>query len=156
MSRPCCGHCVAEGSKRRPAPPSWPPSNFRCVRIAPFMPSTVDDLLGVGRSLWLKMAACSAVTLAMVAAVFLEGEQEPLAVLAAPATVISMLGAVVVGALIGVALSMKDVVEQRVREGKPVAFPLKLLFGFGFASALLWMLLVILTVFAVTMIALAT
>lgn len=64
-------------------------------------------------------------------------------------------GGAVLGAAMGAALSFKDVVETRRAEGKPVAFPLKLLFGYGIWSLLLiWFPGVLFLTFVITMVAL--
>ncbi|QDT64334.1 hypothetical protein [Calycomorphotria hydatis] len=53
------------------------------------------------------------------------------------AAIFILLLLVPVGACAGMALSVKDVVRDRMSEGRPVAFPLKMLFGFGCLSLLL-------------------
>ena len=59
-----------------------------------------------------------------------------------------------VGAALGAALTVKDVVRDRLGRGAPVAFRLKLLFGMGVVSLLVWMPLAIVVTFAVTMVTL--
>ena len=51
---------------------------------------------------------------------------------------------------------MKDVVQNRMAEGKPVGFPLKLLFGFGMMSLLLvWFPAIIFLTLVVTLMTLS-
>src|SRR5690606_17408837 len=55
-----------------------------------------------------------------------------------PVVIAAVLGScAIVGAVLGGLLSMKDVVQTRLADGKPVAFPLRLLFGFGMLLLLL-------------------
>ena len=69
---------------------------------------------------------------------------------------IAPLDAAVVGAGLGGLLSLKDVVQTRLADGKPVSFPLKLLFGFGIWSLLLvWFPGIIVLTLAVTILLLS-
>lgn len=65
-----------------------------------------------------------------------------------------LVGVAIAGALAGAALVMKDVVEDRSLAGRPVAWPLRLLFGMGWGSLLLWFPLVILGTLAATLLTL--
>lgn len=59
-------------------------------------------------------------------------------------------GGSIVGGILGGLLTAKDVVQNRTEAGKPVPFPLKLLFGFGIWSLLfVWVPGIMVTVFFV-------
>lgn len=100
--------------------------------------TTFDEVFRSGSSVWIKMATgavatCIMVALGLARSVRRGGELE------LDNTIVGVIfaGAAVIGAAMGAALSFKDVVETRRVEGKPVAFPLKLLFGYGIWSLLL-------------------
>ncbi len=124
----------SQSSNNNPPHPSA--SNPR-QRALP-MGSSFNDLFRGGRSVWLKIigAAVAAPLATVVAGVRASGGGgSPIPT--DPATVSAILfGATLVGALVGSALVLKDIVCRRKSEGLHVSFPLRLMFGFGIFSLL--------------------
>lgn len=119
------------------------------------MPSFIDDMVAEGQSLWLKMAGGAIVTPFIVVAALMKADRKnsELDVSALPLIAIGG-GAVIAGALVGALLAAKDVVASRRAAGQPVPLPLKLLLGYGIWSALLWVPLVVIATFIVTILVL--
>ncbi|MEZ6125856.1 MAG: hypothetical protein R3C49_22240 [Planctomycetaceae bacterium] len=101
--------------------------------------SSFDDLFSGGASVWLKIVGGAVVTPIAVVVIALRSKRRGGVDLPHdPAVIgISLAGCSVVGAVLGGLLSLKDVVQTRLADGKPVSFPLRLLFGFGIWSLLL-------------------
>jgi len=101
--------------------------------------STLGDLVAEGASFWLKTVGAAIATPVVVATVALRGSRGGGVTLPKDPSVIAAIlcGCAVVGAFLGGLLSLKDVVQSRLEDGKPVAIPLKLAFGFGIWSLLL-------------------
>ncbi|MCR9199659.1 MAG: hypothetical protein NXI04_13520 [Planctomycetaceae bacterium] len=101
--------------------------------------STLGDLVAEGASFWLKTIGAAVATPVVVAVMAIRGSRRGGAMLPKDPSVIAAIlcGCAVVGACLGGLLSLKDVVQTRLGEGKPVAFPFKMLFGFGIWSLLL-------------------
>lgn len=110
-----------------------------------------------GASVWLKILGGAIATPVIVAAVANRARRRGGVEFSSDPVMIAVLlmGCALLGAVLGGLLSMKDVVQARLAAGKPVAFPLKVLFGFGIWSlVLVWSPLVIVLVFVVTMLTL--
>lgn len=101
--------------------------------------SSFNDLFAGGASVWLKIAGGAIATPVAVALIALRSKRRGgMELPESPVVIAAVLGScAIVGAVLGGLLSMKDVVQNRLADGKPVAFPLKLLFGFGMWSLLL-------------------
>ncbi len=102
--------------------------------------SSFNDLFSGGASVWMKILGAA---VAVPVAVFVYGRKATRNSSSGPfsdsATLAMILiGSSAVGAFLGAALSMKDVVDRRRANGQPVAFPLRLLFGFGIFSIFAW------------------
>jgi hypothetical protein len=101
--------------------------------------STLNDLFSGGASVWFKIGGAAVATplIAFFSALRAERSEDmhhprdPWLM----ATIFICL--TVAGAVLGAALSLKDIVQARMTAGRPVAFPLKLFFGFGIWSLLL-------------------
>lgn len=115
--------------------------------------SSFNDLFSGGASVWLKIVGGAIATpLAVVVLVLRSKRRGSIALPDDPAILaIALAGCAMVGAGLGGLLSLKDVVQTLLADGKPVLFPLKLLFGFGIWSLLLvWFPGIIMLTLAVT------
>lgn len=120
--------------------------------------STFSDLFSEGPSLWLKiLGGAIATPVALVVFGLRAHHRGGTKLPQDPAIIAVILGlSVIVGAALGGLLSLKDVVQTRIAEGKPVAFPFKLLFGFGIWSLLLvWFPGIIVLTLVITIITLS-
>ena len=101
--------------------------------------SSFNDLFAGGASVWLKIIGGAFATPVAVVFFGLRASRRGGTELPENSAVIAAIlsGCAVIGAILGGLLSLKDVVQTRLAVGKPVAFPLKLLFGFGIWSLLL-------------------
>ena len=101
--------------------------------------SSFNDLFAGGASVWLKIVGGAIATPIAVIIMALRAKRRGgLTLPDSPVVIAAVLGScAIVGAVLGGLLSMKDVVQTRLADGKPVAFPLRLLFGFGMWSLLL-------------------
>jgi len=101
--------------------------------------SSFNDLFAGGASVWLKIVGGAIATpLAVMVLVLRSKRRGNTALPDDPAIIaIAIAGCGMVGAGLGGLLSLKDVVQTRLADGKPVSLPLKLLFGFGIWSLLL-------------------
>ena len=101
--------------------------------------SSFNELFSGGRPVWLKIVgAAVAVPIATVVYGIRAARKSGSRIPSDPVTIsMTLFGAAAVGALVGSALVMKDIVHRRQREGRHVSFPLRLLFGFGMVSVLL-------------------
>jgi hypothetical protein len=120
--------------------------------------STFAELFSSDKSVWLKMLGGAVVT-AMFAGfqIFKISQERGEDISKHPMLIaIILASSTVVGALLGGLLSLKDVVQMRMAEGRPVALPLKLMFGYGVWSLLLiWSPTIIVGTFIVVMLALS-
>jgi hypothetical protein len=117
--------------------------------------STFEELFASGAPFWLKMIGGAIVTpLIACGTAWKMKERGEVKLPTDPLMLVAIVGAIsAVGALLGGFLSIKDVVEARMDVGRPVAFPLKLLFGYGTASLLfVWFPGIIVLTFIVTMV----
>jgi len=120
--------------------------------------SSFNDLFAGGASVWLKIIGGAIATPVAVAFFALRANRKSGTELpASPAVFAAILGGcAIIGAVLGGLLSLKDVVQTRLAEGKAVTFPLKLLFGFGIWSLLLvWFPGVIVLTLVVTILTLS-
>ncbi len=128
---------MSEESPKSNAPQS---NNVRPM-LGPSIPlgSSFNDLFSGGASVWLKIVGGAVATPLAVAMLVLRSKRRGNVTLPDdPAIIaIALVALAVVGGGLGGLLSMKDVVQTRLANGKPVSFPLKLLFGFGLWSLLL-------------------
>ena len=119
----------------------------------PTADSTLGELMALGPAIWIRiaggaLAAPIAVVWGYARARRRGAFQGPLnPVVAGVVLVITLLA----GAVLGAALSLKDVVEERLAAGRPVALPLKLLFGLGMKSLLIWIPIAIFGTLVVTL-----
>lgn len=112
--------------------------------------STLGDVFATN-AIWLKMLGGAVATPILIVLVALRASRRGQAMdLTSPIMVMALIGAIPAGAVIGALFTVKEVVEQRLQTGAPVALPFVLLFGKGFVSALLWVPLVIVVVLVVT------
>lgn len=102
--------------------------------------STFQDLCAEGPSIWLKIAGGALATpCAVLWGLARANRRGGVAMPSDPVVLaVVVVCSIAAGAVLGAALSLKDVVEARLQTEKPVALPLKLLFGLGFRSLLLW------------------
>lgn len=110
-----------------------------------------------GISVWLKIFGGAIATPVAVAVLVFRGlRRGAIAIPESPSLIAAALGVcAMVGAVLGGLLSLKDVVQNRLAERKPVSFVFKLLFGFGMWSLLLvWFPGILVFVLAVTLITL--
>ena len=84
--------------------------------------SELDEVVRGDRSIWAKMAACAAVTTALVIGglVKMTGDEHLNVELSAPLVAACVIGSSVAGAGLALALALKDVVRRRVGEGERV------------------------------------
>ncbi len=116
---------------------------------------TLTEMCQQGQMLWVKMAGAGVATPLVVYAAMRRAARRGGEMPVDPAVLILILvGSSAVGAVLGAALTVKDVVRDRLDRGAPVAFPLKLLFGMGFVSLLVWMPLAIVVTCVVSMVTL--
>ena len=116
---------------------------------------TLTEMCQQGQMLWVKMAGAGVATPLVVYAAMRRAARRGGEMPVDPAVLILILvGSAAVGTVLGAALTVKDVVRDRLDRGVPVAFPLKLLFGMGFVSLLVWMPLAIVVTCVVSMVTL--
>lgn len=119
--------------------------------------NTLDDIFRSDRSIWLKMLGGAIVGPVLVVWTLAKQRRRggPAIDFTSPANIGFLIGGVVMGAVAGVLLSAKDVVQRRLADGQPVAFPWVLLFGKGMVSlGCVWFPLVIFVTFVITMLTL--
>ena len=114
----------------------------------------LDEILCSGRSIWLKLFICATVTSFGVIEVLLESDFGPQGKLKLSATWIWVIGAAsaCLGAMIGLALLLKDTVGRRIERGSPVNPLLRILFGKGKTSLAIWFVSTMIAVFVLTII----
>lgn len=120
--------------------------------------STFNDLFSGGASVWLKIVGGALVTPIAVVMLVLRSKRRGNTTLPDDPVIIAVAiaGCAIVGGGLGGLLSLKDVVQTRLADGKPVSFPLKLLFGFGIWSLLLvWFPGIILSTLMITILLLS-
>lgn len=115
----------------------------------------LDDLFQSDGSILLKMGGAGVATAAVVIAGAVKFSRDPKShiELSTPLIVGLALGSLVLGAVLALALSLKDVVRRRIDRGKSVSPLLRLFFGGGRGSLALWFVLAIFLVMAGTAIA---
>lgn len=119
--------------------------------------STFDELFRGGTPVWLKIVVGAVATPILVLVCGLRANRRGGTGFPNDPIIIAAIfgGSAIVGAVLGAALSLKDVVQSRLADGKPVAFPLRALFGFGIWSLLLvWVPGIIALTLVVTMLVL--
>ena len=119
--------------------------------------STLNQLFESDKAIWLKMGGAALVLtcLALMMVMRVAEEQDPDYASPVILVVVGLLAAIT-GALLGLALSLKDVVASRLQAGQKVAFPLRLMFGMGVVSLLLvWVPLVIVMTLLITILLLS-
>jgi hypothetical protein len=95
----------------------------------------LDEAFSHDRSIWLKMAGCALVGILIAVYSLVRLNQNELTPTTA-AIVIAVTG--FGGMVIGIFLSLKDVVTRRMENGEPVNWLLKVYFGLGGWSLLIW------------------
>ena len=101
--------------------------------------SSLNDLFTGGASVWIKIIGAAVVTPVIVFASNRRGRNGGVNFLSDFPTAIAVFGgAAIVGAFLGAALSMRDVVDRRLADGKPVGSVLRLFFGRGITTVLVW------------------
>ncbi len=122
-----------EHSQSATNPNDFRPSNENDRQLG----SSFGDFFAGGASVWLKIGIGAFATPVAVVVLGLRAKRRGGLELPSPAIIAVILASsTLVGAVLGGLLTMKDVVQSRMAEGKPVGFPLKLLFGFGMMSLL--------------------
>jgi hypothetical protein len=110
--------------------------------------SELDDLFRSSRGIWLKIAGGAVAGAAVTTAALLKGRQGAQgSKLSIAELVLFAAGAGVIGAIMAIALSLKDVVERRIEQGKPVNLLLKLYFAFRWVSIAVWFVTIMVLVF---------
>jgi hypothetical protein len=114
----------------------------------------LDDLFRSSRGILWKVAGGAVAGAAVTAAMLLKGRRgaQELDQFNITEKILVIVGAGVIGAILAIVLSMKDVVERRIEQGKPVNFLLKLYFAFRWVSIAVWFVTIMVLVFAVTFI----
>lgn len=103
------------------------------------MKSSFNDLFSGGASVWLKIAGAAIVAPLIVFGATRKMARQGNDPFANTQTALAVLaGSAVVGAFLGAALSMKDVVKKRIEDGKPVNWILKLFFARGIVTVFAW------------------
>lgn len=108
------------------------------VQKAVPMGSTFQDLFAGGGSVWLKILGGAVCVPLVVFGALRRGNRRGGVGLPEDPTMLALiLGlAAAVGAVLGALLSLKDVVQARLADNQPVAFPFRLMFGMGIRSLL--------------------
>lgn len=98
--------------------------------------SELDEAFRSDRSIWIKIGGCAFVgTLAgLKGANNLNAENRSSALVVGITIAIPAL----IGAVLGLCLSLKDVVKRRLNDGQSVNLVLRAYFGWGIGSLLLW------------------
>ena len=138
-------------------PQSSGPSDRAMNRAIP-LGSTFNDLFSGGAPVWMKMIGGGVACPVLVATALIRSDRRDGVPFSLDPSVFAAIlaGCAVLGVFLGAALSLKDVVHARLVEGKPVAFPIKALFGFGVWSLLLvWFPFTIVITLVVTMVAIS-
>jgi len=103
------------------------------------MKSSLNELFSGGASVWVKIVgAAIAVPVVVLVASRRMARQGNDLFADGPTAVGVLAGCAVVGAFLGAALSMKDVVAKRIEEGKPVNWFLRLFFARGILTVFAW------------------
>lgn len=112
----------------------------------------LDDVFRGGRSIGLKMGGCAFATTFVVITTTLRGVLQDRLHLSLTATMIAALAgaSAATGALLGLALSLKDVVRRRIALDEPVNPVLRLYFGTGGWSLVAWFMTVLSVTFLIT------
>jgi len=95
----------------------------------------IEEVFRSDRSIWLKMT-CGAFVGAMLALFILSHAEAGEFPLAAIVTLLVMYAAL--GAILGICLSVRDLVRRRISDGKPVSLPLRMYFNWGAVSGVIW------------------
>ena len=90
------------------------------------------------RSVLLKMGGSAFVASLLVAITLIRDKDPKIASLSPITIAIATILVAIGGALLGLALSLKDTVQRRLERGAPVNFLLRLCFGMGIVSLLIW------------------
>ena len=103
------------------------------------MGSMFHELFSGGASVWLKIAGGAIATPIVMAMYILRANRRDGDALPKDPGVLAaiLVACILVGAVIGAALCLKDVVHSRLKDGRLVAFPARALFGYGLWSLLL-------------------
>jgi hypothetical protein len=112
----------------------------------------LDDLFQSDHAIWLKMGGCALATIFIVITTTWRGVrtgQLPIS-LSAPLVAALTVASAVIGALLALALSLKDVVQRRINREEPVSPILRLYFGSGVQSLAVWFLTVLIGGFFIT------
>jgi hypothetical protein len=120
--------------------------------------STFAELFSSDKSVWLKMLGGAVVTAMFAGFQILKfGREHGDEITKRPGMIALILAiSALVGALLGGFLSLKDVVQMRMAEGRPVTLPLKLMFGYGVWSVLfIWSPTIIVGAFLIVMLTLS-
>ena len=101
--------------------------------------STFHNLFSGGASVWLKILGGAIVMPVVALKSMVRGNHQGAMELSVDPIVITIIfgACVILGGFLGAALSLKDIVQDRLDTDKPVSFPMKLLFEFGLWSLLL-------------------
>ncbi|WP_076351769.1 hypothetical protein [Paludisphaera borealis] len=100
----------------------------------------LDEVFRSDKPVWLKIAGCAAVTgFVVVVSILRSRRQGSLGIdLTAQAIVALGLASAALGAGVGLALALKDVVRRRLDRGERVNPLLVLFFGYGVRSRVVW------------------
>ncbi len=115
----------------------------------------LDEVFRGDRAVWLKVLGCGFVASALVVSVLLRERSGAVAErvgLQVSNPVLAIVGGLsaVAGCMLGVLLSLKDVVGRTIDEGRTVHPLLRLYFASGFKSLAIWIVTVLGTIMVVT------
>src|SRR5262245_31181181 len=116
------------------------------LRAAMFFPfrRELDDAFSHDSSIWLKMAGCALVGILIAVYSLAKMDHKDLT----PAGAAIVIAVVACGGMfVGILLSLKDVVARRIENGEPVSLVLRIYFGWGGGSLLIWFLTIFIGTF---------
>jgi hypothetical protein len=114
----------------------------------------LDDLFKSDRAIWLKMGGCGFATAFVVVTTVLRGIHTGQLAFALSGLLISILivTSFGVGAILALALALKDVVVRRITRGEPVSPLLRIYFGMRRRSLLVWFVTAIIATLVITIV----
>jgi hypothetical protein len=119
--------------------------------------SELDDLFRSSRGIWWKVAGGAVAGAVVTTVLSLKRRQgaQGFDQFSIAEKILVVVGAGIIGAIMAIVLSLKDVVERRIEQGKPVNPILKLCFAFRWVSIVVWFVTIMVIVFAATLILLS-
>jgi hypothetical protein len=114
----------------------------------------LDEVFRSNRSIWLKIGGCSLVSIFIVlTGTFRFARQSSIQIqLSTSLLVILSLISGVLGAILGLMLALKDTIDHRLDRGDSINPILRLFFGSGKQSLLVWFVSILFAAFVVTVV----